>query len=283
MSSAQVKFSLKDVIDAIESASDDSQWYANVETGEVDVYIDPIFSGMEYDEGAFEGEEWLSLPDRFERDDWGMMRDFAYELGGSIEDELLDAIHGRGAFRNFRYAVERAGLLESWYAYKDERRCQMAIEWLEGNGCTWADDRHESQKRDWRELLPDHLKSPLRLAVLGCQLSVCQCKSVPAELLSEGFCCITRTDGEVSVVCDTTKAPADATNREDGWRALKVCGPLDFGLVGILAKISSTLADAGVPLFAVSTYDTDYVLVKSENLTTAIAALHDGGCVVDMP
>lgn len=123
--------------------------------------------------------------------------------------------------------------------------------------------------------------SPLHLSLLGCDLSVCRCASVPAGLLGEGFCCITRTDEEISVVCETAKAPAEATEREDGWQALKVCGPLDFELVGILARIASALAAADVPLFAVSTYDTDYVLVKAEDLGTAVDALRASGCMVD--
>ena len=117
----------------------------------------------------------------------------------------------------------------------------------------------------------------LRLEVLSHRLSVCKCDEAPTHLLNEGFCFIARTDDEMSVVCETAHVPAGATAREDGWRALRVAGPLDFGLVGIMAGISSALADAGVPLFALSTYDTDYVLVKGEMLETAIAALRDCG------
>lgn len=128
---------------------------------------------------------------------------------------------------------------------------------------------------------PNTTQLHLKLTTLDCQLSVCQCPDVPADLLGEGFCCITRTDDEISVVCETARAPRNATAREDGWRALKVCGPLDFGLVGILAHISSALADASVPLFALSTYDTDYVLVKEAALESAAAALRQRGCAVD--
>lgn len=124
-------------------------------------------------------------------------------------------------------------------------------------------------------------ETQLHLSVLDCHLSVCQCTDVSAELLDGGFCCITRTDEEVSIVCETAKAPENVTAREDGWRALKVRGPLEFGLVGILATISSALANAGVPLFALSTYDTDYVLVKAETLDIAVTALRNEGCVID--
>ena len=121
----------------------------------------------------------------------------------------------------------------------------------------------------------------IRLSVLGYRLSVCKCTEVPADLLSGGFCSIARTDDEISVVCETANVPERPISREDGWRAFKVEGPLDFSLVGILAKLSSALADAKVPLFALSTFDTDYVLVKGEKLETAIAALSNAGCLVD--
>ncbi|HAM16160.1 MAG TPA: ACT domain-containing protein [Eggerthellaceae bacterium] len=158
--------------------------------------------------------------------------------------------------------------------------CQLAIEWLRGNDSAWIDDRHESRKRSWRELLPDALKTKLQLQVLEHHLSVCQCTNVPVQLFNQGFCCITRTDEEVSVVCETENAPADAVAREDGWRVFRVCGPLDFGLVGILAKISTALAEAEIPLFAISTYDTDYILVKGEMLERAIAELRHCGCSI---
>ena len=273
-------FSLMRVIDAIESASDEMRWFANTETGEVECYCDPLFSGEEYDEGAFEGKEWLALPDRHDRDDWRAMRDYAYALDGSAGDELLDAIHGNGAFRNFRRTVERLGALQSWYAYKDERICELAIEWLQEHDCSWVDDRRENARRDWRALLPAALSMSLQLIVLDSPLSVCKYDDVPESLAGKGFYCLVRTDEELSVVCETELTPAGAIAREDGFRALKVQGPLDFGLVGILAKISSALAEASVPLFAVSTYDTDYFLVKEEYLDTAISALRQEGCEV---
>lgn len=65
--------------------------------------------------------------------------------------------------------------------------------------------------------------------------------------------------------------------REDGWRAFRAAGPLDFSLTGILAGIASVLAAAGIPIFAVSTYDTDYVLVKTERYEAALDALRAAG------
>ena len=123
----------------------------------------------------------------------------------------------------------------------------------------------------------------LRLDVLAPAFSVCKLDAagtVPAALLERTYCFVSRTPDELSIVCETAAVPADAIAREDGWRALKVAGPLDFGLVGILAKICSELAASKVPVFAVSTYDTDYVLAKAENLDTAIHALENAGFLV---
>ena len=128
----------------------------------------------------------------------------------------------------------------------------------------------------------DALRVQLRLVVLSSVLSVCKLAAPPKNLMDGGFCCIVRTDDEVSVICEISKVPKDAISREDGWRALKVEGPLDFGLVGILAKVSTALAEKGVPLFAISTYDTDYILVKEEHLAIAVAALRESGCDVEL-
>lgn len=90
------------------------------------------------------------------------------------------------------------------------------------------------------------------------------------------FLSITRTADELSVVCPEEYAPEGAAV-EVGWRAMKVEGTLDFSLVGILASISAPLADAGVGIFVVSTFDTDYVLVKEASLERAVSALEGAG------
>ena len=85
------------------------------------------------------------------------------------------------------------------------------------------------------------------------------------------------TGDEVSLVCRSEDVPAGATAAEDGWTLLKVDDTLDFGLVGVIAKISQTLAAAKVPVFVVSTYLTDYVMVKTNRLSDASTALTDAG------
>lgn len=86
-----------------------------------------------------------------------------------------------------------------------------------------------------------------------------------------------KTAEELSLVCPETDLPATVLQCERGWRALKICGALDFTLVGILAKISSLLANAGISIFAVSTYNTDYILIKEAHLQKAAAALRTNG------
>jgi hypothetical protein len=87
---------------------------------------------------------------------------------------------------------------------------------------------------------------------------------------------ITRTPEELTIVCPAILVPP-AVKQEAGWRALKVAGPLDFGLTGVLASILDPLARAGVSIFAVSTYNTDYVLVPEAKVDTALQALRAAG------
>ncbi len=89
-----------------------------------------------------------------------------------------------------------------------------------------------------------------------------------------------RTEDENSLVCPTASVPSEGVlEREDGWLAFRICGQLDFSLIGILSRVSAALADAGVGIFAVSTYDTDYVLFKKEKLNAVRAALSELGTV----
>ena len=91
-----------------------------------------------------------------------------------------------------------------------------------------------------------------------------------------GFWSITQTSDELSIVCPQECVPGGVLH-EGGWRVLKVPGPLSFALTGIMASISSALADAGISIFALSTYDTDYILVKADQLENAIDALRRQG------
>ena len=118
----------------------------------------------------------------------------------------------------------------------------------------------------------------MNIRALPYALSVAKYASTPDGI--EGFYSLSVTEGEISLVAETEKLPIGFAAREDGWRALAVEGPLDFSLVGILAKISSALADAGIPIFAISTFDTDYILVKESRFTDACNALKQKGYIL---
>ncbi|MGW5050042.1 ACT domain-containing protein [Actinokineospora sp. NPDC004072] len=100
---------------------------------------------------------------------------------------------------------------------------------------------------------------------------------VPAGLLdADGFVSVTRTGAETSVVAPSAHAP-DGERAEPGWRLLTVRGPLEFTLTGIMAALAGALAQAGVPLFAMSTFDTDHLLVRAGDLGRAVTALREAG------
>lgn len=113
------------------------------------------------------------------------------------------------------------------------------------------------------------------------EFSVCKLADYSGVDLSRPFHFAGSTDRERSLVCPTEFAPARCLAREDGWRAFRVAGQLDFSLIGILAKISAALAEAGIGLFAISTYDTDYILTRAESYERALEALRAGGFAVE--
>lgn len=107
--------------------------------------------------------------------------------------------------------------------------------------------------------------------------SVCQVEDYSLVNLDAEYCFIGKTDEEKSLVCAAGDVPQNVIRRDDGWRAFRIQGVLDFALIGILAKIASLLAENGISIFAVSTYNTDYVLVKEENYQKALDVLADAG------
>ncbi len=112
------------------------------------------------------------------------------------------------------------------------------------------------------------------------ELTVCKVRSIDDISLGSDFYFIGKTDEELSLVCKTEDTPEHTVEREDGWRGFRIQGVLDFSLIGILSKLSQILADKGIGIFAVSTYNTDYILVKEENFKKALDALEDAGYTV---
>ena len=113
------------------------------------------------------------------------------------------------------------------------------------------------------------------LEILPNEFSVCKTSSIPA--LPDGISFLARTDKEISLVCESRKIDFETTAREDSWRCMRVRGELDFSLIGILSKLSGILAENQIGIFAVSTFNTDYILVKEENFEKALDVLSDAG------
>ena len=113
------------------------------------------------------------------------------------------------------------------------------------------------------------------------ELTVCKVASEASLDLGKDFYFIGRTDEEISLVCITGDVPDDTTERDDGWKGFRIQGVLDFSLIGILSKISGILADNKIVIFAVSTYNTDYILVKKENFDRAMQVLAEAGYEVE--
>lgn len=113
----------------------------------------------------------------------------------------------------------------------------------------------------------------MKIKILPQEFSVCKVSDFSEVDLNREFFFIAKTDDEQSVVCPTESVPSNTTERDDGWRAFRIVGKLDFSLIGILAKIADILAKNNIGLFAISTYNTDYILTKEKNFDEAINLL----------
>ena len=112
--------------------------------------------------------------------------------------------------------------------------------------------------------------------------SVCQVEDYSLVNIESEYCFIEKTDAEKSLVCITNEVPLNIIKRDDGWKAFCIQGILDFSLIGILSKIATILADNDISIFAISTYNTDYVFVKSQNYQRGLEILKsDGYEIVD--
>ncbi len=120
----------------------------------------------------------------------------------------------------------------------------------------------------------------ITLEPLGVKLSVCKVVDYSQIDICKPFCFTGSTDGEFSLVCPTELVPGNTTERDDGWRAFRIVGVLDFSLIAILAGISGLLAENSIGLFDVSTYNTDYILTKAENFERALDVLRNAGYII---
>ncbi|MBR2401562.1 MAG: ACT domain-containing protein [Lachnospiraceae bacterium] len=110
--------------------------------------------------------------------------------------------------------------------------------------------------------------------------SVCKVENYSLVNMNSEYCFTGKTEEENSLVCLTKDVPSNVIERDDGWKAFYIQGTLDFSLIGILSKISGILAENGIGIFAISTFNTDYVLTKKENYERALQALSEAGYVI---
>lgn len=120
----------------------------------------------------------------------------------------------------------------------------------------------------------------MEIRKLAGDFSVCKVEDYSQVDLARPFVFTGKTDEENSLVCLTGEVPANATQRDDGWKAFRIQGVLDFSLIGILSAISGILAENRIGIFAISTFNTDYVLTKAENYPRALEALAAAGYTI---
>lgn len=117
----------------------------------------------------------------------------------------------------------------------------------------------------------------MKILKLSDEFSVCKVEDLRAVHTMQEFCFTARTDEECSLVCKIQDVPDEVLTRDDGWRAFRIEGELDFSLIGILSNISTLLAEHSISIFAISTYNTDYILTKKEQFDQAIEVLAMNG------
>lgn len=117
----------------------------------------------------------------------------------------------------------------------------------------------------------------MEIKTIDRDFSVCKVSDYSGIELDNEFVFTAHTDEEKSLVCPTQNVPANTIAREDGWRAFRIQGVLDFSLIGIISEISALLADNRIGIFVISTYNTDYIFVKKEAMTRAVSVLAENG------
>lgn len=120
----------------------------------------------------------------------------------------------------------------------------------------------------------------MKLKIINQDFSICKVEDLSLIDYSDEFCFISKTDEELSLVCSTNLVPANAIECNNGWKAFRIQGILDFSLIGILSRVSTLLAENKIGIFAVSTYNTDYILTKKEDFDSSIKVLERNGYIV---
>ena len=175
--------------------------------------------------------------------------------GQKDTDEILSFVMGR---------IDEAGI---WIPYGE-----VAKHYREK-----MSDYHKRVLKEEAQRLMELKMKDLIIEPISIGLSVCKVTNYNHVDLSQPFVFTGSTDQEMSLVCPTELVPNNTINREDGWRVFRIQGMLEFSLVGILARITKVLASNQIGIFAISTFNTDYILVKEENLDKALTVLKNAG------
>ena len=147
----------------------------------------------------------------------------------------------------------------------------------------WVEKHYRSIIQNLRKRLQrEQAQQTARITLdpLPVSFSVCKVEDYSGIDPDQPFCFTGRTDEEKSLVCPTELVPDNTINREDGWKAFRIRGELDFSLIGILARISKILASNRIGIFAISTYNTDYILTKADDYERALAVLKSAGYII---
>lgn len=160
--------SLQDIVGELTSQLNEGRAYLDVQTGEVIHICQNLLWALEDDphEGPApdqetedeyqlarrvveDGSRYFLLPSKFDIHEWAIMRDFAQSLEDeALREELLDAIHGRGAFRSFKNSIRRSGIEQAWYRFRDRALAQIAIHWFQLHGIPYVDDMPEDDPQE---------------------------------------------------------------------------------------------------------------------------------------
>lgn len=120
----------------------------------------------------------------------------------------------------------------------------------------------------------------MEIKKIEADFTICKVKDFSAVNLDKEYVFVGKTDEEKSLVCITNDVPNNTIERDDGWKAMRIQGILDFSLIGILSRISALLAENNIGIFVVSTYNTDYVLTKTEHYSNALDILSAAGYLI---
>ena len=190
------------------------------------------------------------------------------EIRNHIRDaQILAVTFHRGTQRSYIFVLHP----DCYMKYEKIITAFLDSEW--GSMFTWENVARNAFLTDNQQ--DQEIK--IILETLRPRFSVCKVKDYSGVDLTKPFCFTGTTDEENSLVCPEALVPGNTIERDDGWKGFRIIGQLDFSLIGILARISKILAEGGIGIFAISTYNTDYILTKEENFEKAMKVLKKAG------